>query len=168
MISSSHSWSLLWSGYVSFSLWSGKKSPSLTVLCTLIWICCWGCHLQFASSLEETRPVPWTSTVSIQLSMIFSLKNYLHMGGIGGSVRTSLSMQYFPRFFFLYFMVFHIYFFSYTYGIISQYALFQMHVQVCCPQFYVFKAFFSSLLLLPTIAKHVECFSNNCEVAGNL
>jgi prepilin signal peptidase PulO-like enzyme (type II secretory pathway) len=84
------------------------------------------------------------------------------------SVRTSLSMQYFPRFFFLYFMVFHIYFFSYTYGIISQYALFQMHVQVCCPQFYVFKAFFSSLLLLPTIAKHVECFSNNCEVAGNL
>jgi prepilin signal peptidase PulO-like enzyme (type II secretory pathway) len=32
------------------------------------------------------------------------------------SVRTSLSMQYFPRFFFLYFMVFHIYFFSYTYG----------------------------------------------------
>jgi hypothetical protein len=90
------------------------------------------------------------------------------MGGIGGSVRTSLSMQYFPRFFFLYFMVFHIYFFSYTYGIISQYALFQMHVQVCCPQFYVFKAFFSSLLLLPTIAKHVECFSNNSEVAGNL
>lgn len=90
------------------------------------------------------------------------------MGGIGGSVRTSLSMQYFPRFFFLYFMVFHIYFFSYTYGIISQYALFQMHVQVCCPQFYVFKAFFSSPLLLPTIAKHVECFSNNSEVAGNL
>ncbi|CAM6105163.1 unnamed protein product [Calypogeia fissa] len=32
------------------------------------------------------------------------------------SVRTPLSMQYFPRFFFLYFMVFHIYFFSYTYG----------------------------------------------------
>jgi hypothetical protein len=65
MISSSHSWSLLWSGYVSFSLWSGKKSPSLTVLCTLIWICCWGYHLQFASSLQETRPVPWTSTVSM-------------------------------------------------------------------------------------------------------
>ncbi|XP_024514830.1 membralin isoform X2 [Selaginella moellendorffii] len=32
------------------------------------------------------------------------------------SVRTRISMQYFPRFFFLYFMVFHIYFFSYTYG----------------------------------------------------
>eukprot|EP00246_Nothoceros_aenigmaticus_P008726 TRINITY_DN2368_c0_g1_i1.p1 TRINITY_DN2368_c0_g1~~TRINITY_DN2368_c0_g1_i1.p1 ORF type:complete len:763 (-),score=134.29 TRINITY_DN2368_c0_g1_i1:664-2952(-) len=32
------------------------------------------------------------------------------------SVRTPLSMQYFPKFFFLYFMVFHIYFFSYTYG----------------------------------------------------
>lgn len=32
------------------------------------------------------------------------------------SVRTSVSMQYFPRYFFLYFMVFHIYFFSYEYG----------------------------------------------------
>ncbi|XP_073389155.1 membralin-like protein At1g60995 isoform X2 [Physcomitrium patens] len=32
------------------------------------------------------------------------------------SVRTPLSMQFFPRFFFLYFMAFHIYFFSYTYG----------------------------------------------------
>nr|CAB3493805.1 unnamed protein product [Digitaria exilis] len=32
------------------------------------------------------------------------------------SVRTSISMQFFPRFFLLYFLVFHIYFFSYTYG----------------------------------------------------
>ena len=32
------------------------------------------------------------------------------------SVRTPVSMQYFPRFFFLYFMIFHIYFFSYEYG----------------------------------------------------
>uniref|UniRef100_A0A0D6R123 Membralin n=1 Tax=Araucaria cunninghamii TaxID=56994 RepID=A0A0D6R123_ARACU len=32
------------------------------------------------------------------------------------SVRTTLSMQYFPRFFLLYFLVFHIYFFSYAYG----------------------------------------------------
>jgi hypothetical protein len=32
------------------------------------------------------------------------------------SVRTPLSMQYFAPFFFLYFMVFRIYFFSYTYG----------------------------------------------------
>jgi hypothetical protein len=32
------------------------------------------------------------------------------------SVRTRVSMQYFPRFFFLYFMIFHIYFFSYSYG----------------------------------------------------
>lgn len=32
------------------------------------------------------------------------------------SVRTPVSMQYFPRYFFLYFMVFHIYFFSYEYG----------------------------------------------------
>eukprot|EP00850_Spirogloea_muscicola_P010271 SM000060S19603 [mRNA] locus=s60:29067:34348:- [translate_table: standard] len=32
------------------------------------------------------------------------------------SMRTRLSMQYFPRFFFLYFILFHIYFFSYTYG----------------------------------------------------
>ncbi|KAJ3674467.1 hypothetical protein LUZ60_005083 [Juncus effusus] len=32
------------------------------------------------------------------------------------SVRTSISMQFFPRFFLLYFLVFHIYFFSYSYG----------------------------------------------------
>ncbi|VFQ63572.1 unnamed protein product [Cuscuta campestris] len=32
------------------------------------------------------------------------------------SVRTPISMKYFPRFFLLYFLVFHIYFFSYTYG----------------------------------------------------
>ncbi|KAJ7528547.1 hypothetical protein O6H91_15G007700 [Diphasiastrum complanatum] len=32
------------------------------------------------------------------------------------SVRTPVSMLYFPRFFFLYFMVFHVYFFSYPYG----------------------------------------------------
>jgi hypothetical protein len=32
------------------------------------------------------------------------------------SVRTPLSTQFFPRFFFLYFMAFHIYFFSYNYG----------------------------------------------------
>ncbi|MCO5563842.1 hypothetical protein L7F22_017491 [Adiantum nelumboides] len=32
------------------------------------------------------------------------------------SVRTPVSMQFFPRYFFLYFMVFHIYFFSYEYG----------------------------------------------------
>ncbi|WOL12261.1 hypothetical protein Cni_G21027 [Canna indica] len=32
------------------------------------------------------------------------------------SVRTTISMQFFPRFFLLYFLVFHIYFFSYPYG----------------------------------------------------
>ncbi|XP_057848312.2 membralin-like protein At1g60995 isoform X2 [Cryptomeria japonica] len=32
------------------------------------------------------------------------------------SVRTPISMQYFPRFFLLYFLLFHIYFFSYAYG----------------------------------------------------
>ncbi|GFP93380.1 membralin [Phtheirospermum japonicum] len=32
------------------------------------------------------------------------------------SVRTPISMKFFPRFFLLYFLVFHIYFFSYTYG----------------------------------------------------
>lgn len=37
------------------------------------------------------------------------------------SVRTSISMQFFPRFFLLYFLVFHIYFFSYTYGKFSRY-----------------------------------------------
>ena len=32
------------------------------------------------------------------------------------SVRTPISMKFFPRFFLLYFLVFHIYFFSYSYG----------------------------------------------------
>ncbi|CAN1760968.1 Membralin-like protein At1g60995 [Linum perenne] len=32
------------------------------------------------------------------------------------SVRTPISMKFFPRFFLLYFLAFHIYFFSYTYG----------------------------------------------------
>lgn len=32
------------------------------------------------------------------------------------SVRTPISMKFFPRFFLLYFLVFHIYFFSYAYG----------------------------------------------------
>ncbi|KAI7743551.1 hypothetical protein M8C21_000750 [Ambrosia artemisiifolia] len=32
------------------------------------------------------------------------------------SVRTPISMKFFPRFFLLYFLVFHIYFFSYTHG----------------------------------------------------
>ncbi|KAF6150622.1 hypothetical protein GIB67_022234 [Kingdonia uniflora] len=32
------------------------------------------------------------------------------------SVRTPISMKFFPRFFLLYFLVFHIYFFSYPYG----------------------------------------------------
>ncbi|KAK1308195.1 hypothetical protein QJS10_CPA09g00971 [Acorus calamus] len=32
------------------------------------------------------------------------------------SVRTPMSMQFFPRFFLLYFLMFHIYFFSYSYG----------------------------------------------------
>lgn len=35
------------------------------------------------------------------------------------SVRTPISMKFFPRFFLLYFLVFHIYFFSYTYGMAS-------------------------------------------------
>ncbi|KAH9751482.1 Membralin-like protein [Citrus sinensis] len=35
---------------------------------------------------------------------------------ISCSVRTPISMKFFPRFFLLYFLVFHIYFFSYAYG----------------------------------------------------
>lgn len=34
------------------------------------------------------------------------------------SVRTPISMKFFPRFFLLYFLVFHIYFFSYGYGMV--------------------------------------------------
>nr|AAQ09996.1 S3 self-incompatibility locus-linked pollen 3.15 protein [Petunia integrifolia subsp. inflata] len=48
------------------------------------------------------------------------------------SVRTPISMKYFPRFFLLYFLVFHIYFFSYTYGFsylaLSTTAAFMQHL----------------------------------------
>ncbi|CAI0470530.1 unnamed protein product [Linum tenue] len=48
------------------------------------------------------------------------------------SVRTPLSMKFFPRFFLLYFLVFHIYFFSYTYGFsylaLSTTAAFMQHL----------------------------------------
>lgn len=48
------------------------------------------------------------------------------------SVRTPLSMKYFPRFFSLYFLVFHIYFFSYAYGFsylaLSTMAAFMQHL----------------------------------------
>lgn len=48
------------------------------------------------------------------------------------SVRTPISMQYFPRFFLLYFLVFHIYFFSYAYGFsylaFSTTAVFMQHL----------------------------------------
>ncbi|EPS72367.1 hypothetical protein M569_02391, partial [Genlisea aurea] len=48
------------------------------------------------------------------------------------SVRTPISMKFFPRFFLLYFLVFHIYFFSYTYGFsylaLSTCAAFMQHL----------------------------------------
>ncbi|KAH6810161.1 S3 self-incompatibility locus-linked pollen protein [Perilla frutescens var. frutescens] len=48
------------------------------------------------------------------------------------SVRTPISMKFFPRFFLLYFLVFHIYFFSYTYGFsylaLSTSAAFMQHL----------------------------------------
>ncbi|GMJ09760.1 high sterol ester 1 [Hibiscus trionum] len=48
------------------------------------------------------------------------------------SVRTPISMKFFPRFFSLYFLVFHIYFFSYTYGFsylaLSTAAAFMQHL----------------------------------------
>ncbi|GAA0157008.1 non-motor microtubule binding protein [Lithospermum erythrorhizon] len=48
------------------------------------------------------------------------------------SVRTPISMKFFPRFFLLYFLVFHIYFFSYTYGFsylaLSTAAAFMLHL----------------------------------------
>ncbi|KAK4769048.1 hypothetical protein SAY86_027198 [Trapa natans] len=48
------------------------------------------------------------------------------------SVRTPISMKFFPRFFLLYFLVFHIYFFSYTYGFsylaLSTAAAFMQHL----------------------------------------
>lgn len=48
------------------------------------------------------------------------------------SVRTPISMKFFPRFFLLYFLVFHIYFFSYAYGFsylaLSTTAAFMVHL----------------------------------------
>ncbi|CAN1760977.1 Membralin-like protein At1g60995 [Linum perenne] len=48
------------------------------------------------------------------------------------SVRTPISMKFFPRFFLLYFLAFHIYFFSYTYGFsylaLSTTAAFMQHL----------------------------------------
>ncbi|GFY86425.1 hypothetical protein Acr_05g0000640 [Actinidia rufa] len=48
------------------------------------------------------------------------------------SVRTPISMKFFPRFFLLYFLVFHIYFFSYTFGFsylaLSTTAAFMQHL----------------------------------------
>ncbi|XP_076886201.1 membralin-like protein At1g60995 [Bidens hawaiensis] len=48
------------------------------------------------------------------------------------SVRTPISMKFFPRFFLLYFLVFHIYFFSYTHGFsylaLSTTAAFMLHL----------------------------------------
>ncbi|XP_048437614.1 membralin-like protein At1g60995 [Pyrus x bretschneideri] len=48
------------------------------------------------------------------------------------SVRTPISMKFFPRFFLIYFLVFHIYFFSYTYGFsylaLSTAAAFMQHL----------------------------------------
>ncbi|XP_050210318.1 membralin-like protein At1g60995 [Mercurialis annua] len=48
------------------------------------------------------------------------------------SVRTPISMKFFPRFFLLYFLVFHIYFFSYSYGFsylaLSTAAAFMQHL----------------------------------------
>ncbi|XWS54884.1 hypothetical protein CRYUN_Cryun10bG0127900 [Craigia yunnanensis] len=48
------------------------------------------------------------------------------------SVRTPISMKFFPRFFLLYFLVFHIYFFSYAYGfsylVLSTAAAFMQHL----------------------------------------
>ncbi|XP_022868695.1 uncharacterized protein LOC111388240 [Olea europaea var. sylvestris] len=48
------------------------------------------------------------------------------------SVRTPISMKFFPRFFLLYFLVFHIYFFSYTHGFsylaLSAAAAFMQHL----------------------------------------
>ncbi|XP_024185374.1 membralin-like protein At1g60995 isoform X2 [Rosa chinensis] len=48
------------------------------------------------------------------------------------SVRTPISMKFFPRFFLLYFLVFHIYFFSYAYGFsylaLSTAAAFMQHL----------------------------------------
>ncbi|KAM1729906.1 hypothetical protein ACFX12_020230 [Malus domestica] len=48
------------------------------------------------------------------------------------SVRTPISMKFFPRFFLIYFLVFHIYFFSYAYGFsylaLSTAAAFMLHL----------------------------------------
>ena len=65
-----------------------------------------------------------------QLSLLFTFwcNTYLMwlFVSLNCSVRTPISMKFFPRFFLLYFLVFHIYFFSYAYGMIlycSEYVL---------------------------------------------
>lgn len=60
------------------------------------------------------------SFVSIKYDLLFLLTNAVPFSNLCSyltfSVRTPISMKFFPRFFLLYFLVFHIYFFSYTYG----------------------------------------------------
>ena len=63
----------------------------------------------------ELSKKSWSFKFAIQILNLYSLclSNY-HCAGC--SVRTPISMKFFPRFFLLYFLVFHIYFFSYAYG----------------------------------------------------
>lgn len=53
----------------------------------------------------------------LPISVFFFPVDYIEIpSAIFCSVRTPISMKFFPRFFLLYFLVFHIYFFSYAYG----------------------------------------------------
>ena len=83
-----------------FGLWKWYKAPSM--------------HAFSRTDLVQDKLLKLIILYTYLCILIFSFC----------SVRTSISMQFFPRFFLLYFLVFHIYFFSYTYGKFSRYPLF--------------------------------------------
>ncbi|KAG6495265.1 hypothetical protein ZIOFF_043059 [Zingiber officinale] len=64
------------------------------------------------------KPYCWIMEMRTEIVLRHQMRLFLynHFCASFCSVRTTISMQFFPRFFLLYFLVFHIYFFSYPYG----------------------------------------------------
>lgn len=75
----------------------------------------------------------------VQSYICYSLLTCLYLAC---SVRTPISMKFFPRFFLLYFLVFHIYFFSYAYGMTPS----PMLILVSIINFYFHSKIFVQLL----------------------
>ncbi|TQE06271.1 hypothetical protein C1H46_008120 [Malus baccata] len=80
------------------------------------------CILFFLLEFYDDQLLAFMVLILVWLSELFTLI----------SVRTPISMKFFPRFFLIYFLVFHIYFFSYTYGFsylaLSTAAAFMQHL----------------------------------------